>query len=166
VYWKQWAHSTWLVKGDHNTNFFHAQASERKKRNTINKLKDEGGREVAGKLLKTFIANQYQELFMSTAGTHAEEVLDCVQVKVTQNTNESMAAPISREEVWEALKDMGELKGPGADGMPVLFYKKFWSLVGEMVKEEVLAVLNESTMPDGWNDIVITFIPRPVHRRS
>jgi hypothetical protein len=40
--------------------FFHAQTSERKKRNTINKLKDEGGREVAGKLLKTFIANQYQ----------------------------------------------------------------------------------------------------------
>jgi hypothetical protein len=60
---------------------------------------------------------------------------------------------------------MGELKGLGADGLSV-FYKKFWSLVGEMVKEEVLAVLNGSTMPDGWNDTVIIFIPRPVHRRS
>jgi hypothetical protein len=50
---------------------------------------------VAGKLLKTFIANQYQQLFMSTAGTHAEEVLDCVQIKVTQNMNESLAAPFS-----------------------------------------------------------------------
>jgi hypothetical protein len=57
VYWKQRAHSTWLVKGDHNTKFFHAQASERKKKNTINKLKEEEGGEVTGKLLKTFIAN-------------------------------------------------------------------------------------------------------------
>jgi hypothetical protein len=67
---------TWLVKGDHNTKFFHAQASERKKRNTVKMLKDGG--EAAGKLLKTFIANQYQQLFMTIAGTNAEEVLDCV----------------------------------------------------------------------------------------
>jgi hypothetical protein len=95
---------------------------------------------------------------MSTAGTHTEEVLDCVQTKVTQNMNESLAAPFSREKVWVALKDMGELKAPRVDGMLVLFYKKFWSLVGERVKEEVLAVLNESAMPDGWNDIVIVLI--------
>jgi hypothetical protein len=68
---------------------------------------------VTGKLLNTFIANQYQQLFMSTAGTHTEEALDCVQTKVTQNMNESLAAPFSREEVWVALKDMGELKAPG-----------------------------------------------------
>jgi DNA topoisomerase IB len=50
---------------------------------------------------------------MSTVGTHTEEVLDCVQTKVTQNMKESLAAPFSREEVWVALKDMGELKALG-----------------------------------------------------
>jgi hypothetical protein len=74
--------------------------------------------------------------------------------------NESLAAPFSREEVWEALKDMGDLKCLVADGMPVVFYKKFWPLVGERVKEEVLAVLNGSDMPDGWNDTVIVLIPK------
>ena len=83
IYWKQRAHSTWLAKGDRNTKIFHAQAAERKKRNTLKKLKVEGGGEVVGKHLKTFITNQYQELFMSNAGTHVEEVLECVPTRVT-----------------------------------------------------------------------------------
>lgn len=117
---------------------------------------------VAGKHLRTFIANQYQQLFMSSAGSHIEEVLGCVETKVTQEINDNLAAPFSSDEVWEALKEMGDLKapGPGADGMPVIFYKKFWSLVGTKVKEEVLGVLNGAAMPVGWNDTVIVLIPK------
>ena len=160
IYWKQRAHSTWLAKGDRNTKIFHAQAAERKKRNTLKKLKVEGCGEVVGNHLKTFITNQYQELFMSTTGTHVEEVLECVPTRVTQQMNENLGVAFTQEEVWEALKEMGELKAPGADGMPVLFYKKFWSMVGEKVKEEVLAVLNGEDMPEGWNETVIVLIPK------
>jgi hypothetical protein len=46
IYWKQRAHSTWLVKGDQNTDFFHAYASERRRRNHVKKLKDDGGKVV------------------------------------------------------------------------------------------------------------------------
>jgi hypothetical protein len=42
---------------------------------------------------------------------------------------------------------MGDLKAPGADGIPVIFYNKFWSLVGGNVKGEVLCVLNGDAMP-------------------
>jgi len=160
VYWLQQAHSTLLIKGDRNTKFFHAQASERKRRNTIIKLKDEGVGEVAGKYLKSFIANQYQQLFMSSAGSQIEEVLGCIHEKVTWEMNDNMTAPFSSDEVWAALKDMGELKAPGADGTPVVFYKKFWSLVGKKVKEEVLGVLNGATMPEGWNDTVVVLVPK------
>ena len=113
-----------------------------------------------GNHLKTFITNQYQELFMSIAGTHVEEVLECVPTRVTQQMNENLGVAFTQEEVWEALKETGELKAPGADGMPVLFYKKFWSMVGKKVKEEVLAVLNGEDMPEGWNETVIVLIPK------
>ena len=112
-----------------------------------------------GNHLKTFITNQYQELFMSIAGTHVEEVLECVPTRVTQQMNENLGVAFTQEEVWEALKEMGELKAPGDDFMPVLFYKKFWSMVGEKVKE-VLAILNGADMPEGWNETVIVLIPK------
>ena len=62
--------------------------------NTINKLKDEGGGEVAGRFLKSFIANHYQQLFLSTACNHVEDVLDCVQEKVSHDMNVKLTVPL------------------------------------------------------------------------
>ena len=59
VYWKQRAHIAWLTKGDRNTQFFHAQASERRRRNYLKKLVDDGGGVVEERHLKGFVANQY-----------------------------------------------------------------------------------------------------------
>lgn len=87
-------------------------------------------------------------------------MLSCVQSQVTNEMNDGLASPFTSEEVWNALLDMGDLKVPGADGLPVIFYKKFWSLVGDKVKGEVLAVLNGGDMPMGWNDTVIVLIPK------
>jgi hypothetical protein len=39
--------------------------------------------------------------------------------------NECLQAEYIEEEVKRALDDMGDLKAPGEDGMPAIFYKKF-----------------------------------------
>lgn len=121
VYWKQRAHNTWLIKGDRNTKFFHAFASKRKRRNFVKQLKDDNGNVVAGEQLKNFIANHYQQLFMSHAGTDFEEVLNCVEPRVTQEMNDSLLMPFIGDEIWRALESIGDLKAPGADGMPSIF---------------------------------------------
>jgi hypothetical protein len=131
IYWKQHAHNTWLLKGDRNTSFFHAFASKRKRKNYVRALKDENGDMVAGEQLKNFIANQYQNLFMSHTSSHFDEVLQCVDPRVTYEMNMALLEPFTGEEVWNALESIDDLKAPGADGMPSIFYKKFWSLVGE-----------------------------------
>jgi hypothetical protein len=74
--------------------------------------------------------------------------------------NEALLTPFTGAEVWAALETIGDLKALGADGMLAIFYKRFWQLVGEKVKKEVLDVLNGSDMPQGWNDIVIVLIPK------
>jgi hypothetical protein len=42
----------------------------------------------------------------------------------------------------------------------LFFFKKFWELIGNRVKSEVLQVLNESVMPEGWNDTNVVLIPK------
>jgi hypothetical protein len=42
------------------------------------------------------------------------------------------------EELDAVLKDTKTDTAPGPDGLPVLFYKKFWGLI----KKEVLLILN------------------------
>jgi hypothetical protein len=41
IYWKQRAHTNWLLKGDRNMIFFHHACSERRKKNRIGRLKKE-----------------------------------------------------------------------------------------------------------------------------
>ncbi|GLT46072.1 hypothetical protein SLA2020_198580 [Shorea laevis] len=43
IYWKQRSRVQWLQEGDKNTSFFHTRASERRKKNVITELLDEGG---------------------------------------------------------------------------------------------------------------------------
>jgi hypothetical protein len=126
---------------------------------------DDNGNVVAGEQLKSFIANQYQNLFMSHADSSFDEVLNCVNLRVTQEMNESPLQPFTGEEIWNSLESIGDLKAPSADGIPSIFYKKFWSHVGERVKQKVLDVLNGGPMPNGWNDtiIVLCWYPKLIH---
>jgi hypothetical protein len=57
-------------------------------------------RVVEGKYVKEFTGNQYQNLFfLSHAGGHEEEVLECVQRWVTAEMNEILLALFTVEKV-------------------------------------------------------------------
>ena len=89
THWKQRAHVKWLQAGDRNTSFFHAFASERKRRNTIKRLKRDDGSLIDNvEQLKEHIANYFFSIFSSTTGQNNEEVLRVIQPRVTSQMNE------------------------------------------------------------------------------
>jgi hypothetical protein len=161
VYWKQRAHVDWLKHGDRNTRFFHSCCSERKRRNRITKLKKENGDIIERQEeLKQHISNHYRSLFTAQPATNLSELLEHVQPRVTDYINDSLLSPFTEDEVFEALQNIGDLKAPGPDGMPAIFYKRFWEVVGDHVKNEVLQVLNGGPVPADWNNTTVVLIPK------
>jgi hypothetical protein len=61
--------------------------------------------------------------------------------------NTSLTREFMEEEVKGALDSIGDLKAPGPDGMPAIFYKRFWHMIGPKVQNEVIEVLNGGSMP-------------------
>jgi hypothetical protein len=39
----------------------------------------------------------------------------------------------SEDEIKQVVFEMNPLKAPGSDGLPALFYKHYWSIVGRQV---------------------------------
>jgi hypothetical protein len=68
---------------------------------------------------------------------------------VTPKMNASLRSEYTTSEIKEALDGISDLKAPGPDGMPTIFFKKFWETVGGMVQEEVVNVLNGGEIPKG-----------------
>jgi hypothetical protein len=149
-----------MKNGDHNTRFFHACATQRRRSNRINRLKREDGTWAEDSDLQIYIAQQYKELFQTQGGHRLQEVIDKVQHRVTPSMNETLLSEYREEEVLTALNCIGDLKSPGSGGMPAIFFKKFWDAVGTKDQSEVLAFLNRGAMPDGWNDTTIVLIPK------
>ena len=50
---------------------------------------------------------------------------------LTSEDKEKCEGLLTKEECLEALKDMNLNKTPGSDGLPVEFYKVFWSDISD-----------------------------------
>lgn len=53
---------------------------------------------------------------------------------------------------------MHPTKTLGPDGMPLIFYKKYWHIVRKTITKVVLHVLNTSQLPSNLNHTFITLI--------
>ena len=89
-----------------------------------------------------------------------DEYMVGVIPQLCMEENAVLNAPFTKKEVLEEISQMKPNKAPGPDGMSVVFYKKFWELVGMKVQEEVLGVLNGNPMPKSWNETTIVLIPK------
>jgi hypothetical protein len=110
--------------------------------------------------MKEVVTNYFMDLFSSNVGTRMDELLCHIDSRVTHAMNDLLCKEFTALEIKEALDNIGDLKAPGIDGMPSIFYKESWDIVGEKVTTEVLEVLNGGPMPEGWNDTCVVLIPK------
>lgn len=88
IFWQQRERLNWLQNGDKNTKCFHAQASARKKMNTIKGLVDMHGFLKASQEEMEEVATHYfKELFTSANPVDFAQILDAVDQKISPDMN-------------------------------------------------------------------------------
>lgn len=60
--------------------------------------------------------------------------------KVRTEENDMLVAPFSEEEMKEAIFSCYPKGAPGPDGIPFMFYQRFWPLV---VSKDIIAMFND-----------------------
>jgi hypothetical protein len=159
--WRQRSRSLWLANGDRNTKYFHSKATQRRRRNHIHGLRDnldilhdtsEG--------MASLLINYYSSLFTTSQPEQIDEVVAQVSSVVTEDMNKALTREFTASEVELALKQMAPTKAPGPDGMPPVFYQKYWHVVGSDVTKAVLSCLNSGRILNSINHTFITLIPK------
>lgn len=141
IFWRQRSKVTWAREGDRNTAYFHNAATARKDNNTIRGLFNRGGVwcEEDGEV-EDIVTGYFEELFQTSHPSEEliDEVLTSVGARVSSEMNSQLAMPFTTEEVISALAQMALLKSPGPDGLPALFFHKYWHVVGSSITTCVL----------------------------
>ena len=159
--WRQRSRSLWLANGDRNTKYFHSKATQRRRRNHIHGLRDnldilhdtsEG--------MASLLINYYSSLFTTSQPEQIDEVVAQVSSVVTEDMNKALTRVFTASEVEMALKQMAPTKAPSPDGMPPVFYQKYWHVVGSDVTKAVLSCLNSGHILNSINHTFITLIPK------
>jgi hypothetical protein len=77
---------------------------------------------------RVFITDYFLQLFSTSvepAGEHLQQLLSAVQPTVSPAMNTALTKEFTSEEVKAALENIGDLKAPGPNGMPAIFFKKY-----------------------------------------
>ena len=159
--WRQRSRVSWLTQGDRNTKYFHGKASQRRRRNYISRLSDERGRwHDSNEEIADLMIEYYNTLFSTSNPTSLNEAVANVPKVVTVDMNNNLIRDFRDEEVEQAIKQMAPSKALGPDGMPPIFYQKYWHVVGSDVTTAVLSCLNSGRLLKSINHTFITLIPK------
>ncbi|CAL8120220.1 unnamed protein product [Prunus armeniaca] len=128
--WQQRSRVSWLKYGDQSTKFFHAQAKERGRRNFMQGIFNEHNVwNTSNEGVGSIFCEYFKKLFTTSGENDFSTVLAAVQPKVTREHNERLSQPFTRAELEDVLSKMFPTKSPGLDGMPALFYQRYWHVI-------------------------------------
>lgn len=102
----------------------------------------------------------FEKLYTTSYPSRISEVTNVIPAKVTNEMNQSLIKEFTKEEVEAALKQMHPIKALGLDGMSVIFFQKYWNIVGNDVSCIVLNVLNSNMSMAEINRTNITLVPK------
>ena len=81
----------------------------------------------------------FSNLLHSCQPSQIESIADCLDTQVTQEENMLLMAPVTDEEIREAVFQIPHTIAPGPDGFSGIFYQDHWEVVGKDVTHMIKA---------------------------
>lgn len=102
----------------------------------------------------------FQQSLKSDVLTGTDKIVNVVSGRINENMRKILEPEFTQAEVFQAVKQMHLAKALRPDGLPTLFYQKFWHLVGDDVSKLVLRVINDGLNAKELNHTFICLIPK------
>ena len=165
--WRQKSRETWMKEGDRNSNFFHISSVVRRTRNNIDAIRgDDNVWIVKISEIRDFVVEKFQDLFTVKEICCPADLSDLIYSTISNGENDSLCQIPSLREIKNVIFGMQSLKSPGPNGLPPLFYKKYWHVVGYSVIRAVRNFFILGKMIKEFNYSYIVLIPKILNPSS
>ncbi|KAL4312348.1 hypothetical protein GQ457_01G050470 [Hibiscus cannabinus] len=157
--WLQKSRLKWFKEGDHNTNFFHLTASNRRRFNSLRGIRYKGTSLFDPSEILKCVHKFFSAAYNVESALEVEDFnLSFSGISLSQQA--SLEAMFTKEEVWRAICSSDSNKAPGPDDFNMGFFKTFWSKLENPIMQFFTDFFAGKKWEDGINHSFITLIPK------
>ena len=156
------ARRNWLDCGEKNTKyFFNLEKRNYKSKNRYQLITENGEITTNNRKILEIQNNYYKQLYKMHENIEiSDEYLACGLKQISENDREALQNYISIAEIKQAVWAMKLEKAPGVDGLPVEFYKKFWSEIQGLLFHTIQEAIKNGQFDVNTSIGVITLIEK------
>lgn len=150
---------------DERTSMYQVVKKEKRRRsNCILRLEGKDGNTLDKQEdISRFILDHFRKEFARPKETVVfdnSELVKEIEKNVTQDDNNMLCAPYSREEITRAVGLSSNNKSPGHDGLSAEFYKKVWPIIGEDLTQVFNVIVQKGKMIVNQDLGIVFLIPK------
>ena len=133
----------------------------RRRRNNISEIKLENGQRIYGREdIEKCFENHFNELYSTSNPSFSTNLENLIEPSISATKNEKLLKIPLEEEIQRTIFEMNQLKAPGPDGMPRLFFKKLWHIVRKQLIQKVQSFFRDEWLLKDMNKTFIILIPK------
>ena len=150
----------WYECGEKNTKYFYSLEKSKYNAKTCYKILDQEGKEIEN----PYEILQVQRSFYEDLYGEDEEVSfrlqNTYQIKVPEDIQTIQQEQITLDDLQQAIKLMKNNRTPGKDGIPIDFYKVFWTKIKDVFYQMMLSCYQDGLLHESARQGILNLIPK------
>lgn len=159
---RQKAKAEWLYKSDTNSSFFHSRIKERRISCRVTSIYNDKNELITeeGEIHKEFLRFYKEILGTSEQISPLRPEILAFGPNLSEDQKLLLCAPVSVNEIKEAIFSIPSSKSPGPDGFTSGFYEAAWHIVGPGVSVAIKDFFSSGKLLREVNTTMITLVPK------